>query len=313
MILAALVILIYLNNSSLFVKQRSGDPILLAHRGLAQTFAMEGIENDTCTAERIHQPEHPYLENTIASMNAAFQAGADIVEFDVHITQDDQFAVFHDWTLGCRTDGEGVTRDYTMAELKKLDIGYGYTADGGQTYPFRGKGIGQMPSMTEVLEQFPDKSLLINVKSSDPAEGELLAAYLSKLPKQQQNLLAVYGGDEPIAALKERLPELRVMSKDTMKSCLLSYLSVGWTGYMPAACEHTQLHIPNKIAPLLWGWPDKFLNRMEQADTRIVIVAGDGSDFSGGFDTLEDIKKLPDHYTGGIWTNRIDRIAPLYQ
>ncbi|WP_090723262.1 glycerophosphodiester phosphodiesterase family protein [Paenibacillus sp. PDC88] len=313
MILAALVILIYLNNSSLFVKQGSGEPILLAHRGLAQTFAMEGIENDTCTAERIHQPEHPYLENTIESMNAAFQAGADIVEFDVHITKDDQFAVFHDWTIGCRTDGEGVTRDYTMAELKKLDIGYGYTADGGQTYPFRGKGIGQMPSMTEVLEQFPDKALLINVKSSDPAEGELLAAYLSKLPKQQQNLLAVYGGDEPIAALKERLPELRVMSKDTMKSCLLSYLSVGWTGYMPAACEHTQLHIPNKIAPLLWGWPDKFLSRMEQVDTRIMIVAGDGSDFSGGFDTLEDIKKLPDHYTGGIWTNRIDRIAPLFK
>ncbi|SCM79097.1 hypothetical protein KL86SPO_20397 [uncultured Sporomusa sp.] len=32
--------------------------------------------------------EHPYLENTIASMEAAFQAGADIVELDVHITKD---------------------------------------------------------------------------------------------------------------------------------------------------------------------------------------------------------------------------------
>ena len=26
----------------------------------------------------------------------------------------------------------------TLAELKTLDIGYGYTADGGKTYPFKG-------------------------------------------------------------------------------------------------------------------------------------------------------------------------------
>ncbi|MEZ4555866.1 MAG: glycerophosphodiester phosphodiesterase family protein [Caldilineaceae bacterium] len=56
--------------------------------------------------------------------------GADVVEFDVHRTSDDQFAVFHDWTLDCRTDGTGVTRDQTLADLQTLDIGYGYTGDG---------------------------------------------------------------------------------------------------------------------------------------------------------------------------------------
>jgi glycerophosphoryl diester phosphodiesterase len=287
--------------------------LLLAHRGLAQTFPMEGIQNDTCTAERIYEPELPFLENTPASMEAAFQAGADIVEFDVHITKDGQFAVFHDWTMGCRTNAEGVTRDYTMTELKNMDIGNGYTADLGKTYPFRGKGIGLMPSLTEVLRQFPDKSFLIDVKSNDPQEGELLAQYLSKLPIKQRNLLAVYGGNEPVSALKERLPDMRVMSKATMKSCLLPYLAAGWTGYIPAACEHTELHIPEKIAPLLWGWPNKFLNRMDQVGTRVIVVGGNGSEFSSGFDTPEDVNRLPAHYTGGIWTNRIDKIAPLYQ
>ncbi|MEK4358180.1 glycerophosphodiester phosphodiesterase family protein [Paenibacillus sp. FSL M7-1455] len=308
-----LIAFIYLNNRSLFMKQQDGNPMLLAHRGLAQTYTMEGITNDTCTAERIYRPEHPYLENTISSMEAAFQAGADIVEFDVHITKDDQFAVFHDWTLDCRTNMKGVTREYTMAELKEADIGYGYTADGGVTYPFRGKGVGLMPSLTEVLERFPDKPLLIDVKSNDPAEGELLAKYLSKLPVKQQSLLAVYGGDEPIAALKAMMPDMRVMSKATMKSCMIPYLSAGWTGYVPAACKHTELHIPDKIAPWIWGWPDKFLNRMKKADTRVIIVGGDGSDFSSGFDTPEDVKRLPANYSGVIWTNRIDRIAPLYQ
>ncbi|MBD0380947.1 glycerophosphodiester phosphodiesterase family protein [Paenibacillus sedimenti] len=311
--LIVLIVFIYLNNSSLLTKQDSGDPLLLAHRGLAQTFPMEGITNDTCTAERIHEPEHSFLENTLSSMEAAFHTGADIVEFDVHITKDRQFAVFHDWTLDCRTNAEGVTRDYTMAELKNLDIGYGYTADGGKTYPFRGKGIGMMPSLTEVLTHFPENSLLIHIKSNDPKEGELLAEYLSKLPEKRRSQLTVYGGDQPVTALKEKLPDMRVMSKVTMKSCLLPYLAAGWIGYVPAACEHTQLHIPEKIAPWLWGWPNKFLNRMDQADTRVIVVGGNGSEFSRGLDTPEDIERLPSNYSGGIWTNRIDIIGPLYQ
>ena len=90
-------------------------------------------------------------------MRAGFAAGADIVELDVHPTTDGEFAVFHDWTLDCRTDGQGVTREHSMAYLKKLDIGHGYTADGGKTFPFRGKGIGLMPTLAEVLEAFPQR------------------------------------------------------------------------------------------------------------------------------------------------------------
>ncbi|WP_127491764.1 glycerophosphodiester phosphodiesterase family protein [Paenibacillus glycanilyticus] len=311
-VIALVIVLVFLNNTTYFAKPLGGEPLLLAHRGMAQIFTMEGIQNDTCTAERIYEPEYQYLENTISSMEAAFEAGADIVEFDVHITKDDQFAVFHDWTLDCRTNATGVTRDYTMEQLKQLDIGYGYTADGGKTYPFRGKGVGQMPSLTEVLEHFPAQSLLIDVKSNDPEEGRLLAQYLSQLPEERRSDLAVYGGDEPIAALKEELPDMRVMPKATLKKCLIPYLAVGWTGYVPSACSHTEVHIPEKLAPFLWGWPDKFLDRMAKADNRVVIVGGDGSEFSSGFDTVEDLKRLPEGYSGVIWTNRIDRIAPRY-
>ena len=46
-----------------------------------------------------------------------------------------------------------------------------------------------------------------------------------------------------------------------MKSCLLPYIAVGWTGYVPLACENTQLHIPEKFVPYLWGYPSKFINQ----------------------------------------------------
>lgn len=269
---------------------------------------MEGIQGDTCTAERIFQPEHPYLENTIVSMEAAFEHGADVVELDIKPTKDGQFAVFHDWTLECRTNAVGTTKDFTMAELKQLDIGYGYTADNGKTYPFRGKGVGLMPSLDEVLNHFPEESFLIHIKSDDPQEGIQLADVLTKLSEERLSQITVYGGDQPIATIKEEIPDLRVMSKATLKSCLLHYIAVGWTGYIPSACEKTQLHIPEKIAPWLWGWSEKFLNRMDSVDTRVIVVAGDGG-WSEGFDTPEDLKRLPANFTGGIWTNRIDQIA----
>jgi glycerophosphoryl diester phosphodiesterase len=308
--LLLLALFIYLNNSSLFASKQTGEPFLLAHRGMAQTFSMEGITNETCTAERIFEPEHPFIENTIASMEAAFNTGADIVEFDVHITKDDQFAVFHDWTLDCRTNGTGVTRDFTLEELKKLDIGYGYTADNGKTYPFRGKGVGLMPSLDEVLNHFPDKELLIHVKSNEPEEGKVLAVRLSSLPKQRLEQLTVYGGDEPVAAILEQLPELRVMSKATLKSCLLPYFAIGWTGYVPNACENTEVHIPEKVAPYLWGWPYKFVSRMDEKKVRTILVGGSG-DFSSGFDSEKDLERLPKNYNGGISTNSIEKIARL--
>lgn len=302
---------VYLNNSSLLADPPDKRPKLLAHRGLGQTFSMAGITADTCTAKRIHPPEHPYLENTLPSMRAAFEAGADIVEFDIHPTKDGKFAVFHDWTLECRTNGRGVTHDHTMAELKKLDIGYGYTADSGKTYPFRGKGVGLMPSMDEVMKTFPHNQFLIHIKSDDPKEGIWLARYLSKLSPERLNKLAVYGGDQPIAALEKEMPQLRTMSKASMKKCLIPYIALGWSGWVPSACEQTQLHIPEKIGPWLWGWPHRFISRMESVDTRVVIVGGSG-EWSSGFDLASDLERLPDRFSGIIWTNRIDRIAPRF-
>lgn len=305
-----LIILVYLNNCSWLAGSRHKEPWLLAHRGLAQCFPMEGITAQTNTARRIYEPDHPYLENSIPSMQAAFKAGADMVEFDVQLTREGQFAVFHDADLSYRTNGNGPVRDHTMDELKKLDIGYGYTADNGKTYPFRGKGVGLMPSLTEVLNTFPDASFLIHIKSNDIREGELLAAYLASIPPERLEHFAFYGGDRPMAALKQRFPTLPVMSYSIVKKQVISYMLVGWTGYVPSAMRHSFIYMPMRYARFLWGWPARFTQRMDSAGTRFVIVSGEGK-WSEGFDSADDLKQIPPGYHGGIWTNRIDLISPL--
>ncbi|CAN7683894.1 glycerophosphodiester phosphodiesterase family protein [Rhizobium sp. LjRoot98] len=308
--LGLLAAFVSLNNTSLFNPRPPAAPVLLAHRGIAQQFDPTGVGNDTCTASRMLPPAHDYLENTIASMRAGFAAGADIVEADIHPTTDGQFAVFHDWTLDCRTQGKGVTRDHSMAELKALDIGYGYTADGGKTFPLRGKGIGLMPSLDEVLSSFPDKQFLINIKSNDPEEGKKLAAVLSALPADRRQTLMVYGGDRPVAALRAALADIRAMSRSSLKTCLLRYFATGWTGIVPDACRNSIVLVPINIAPWLWGWPDRFLDRMEGAGSRVFALGPySGGDFSTGLDTPELISRLPQNYSGGIWTNEVETVA----
>ena len=281
-------------------------PVLLAHRGVAQRFDERGVQNDTCTAQRMLPSNHAFLENTLPSMDASFHAGADVVEIDVHPTTDGKFAVFHDWTLDCRTEGHGETRAHTMEELKRLDVGYGYTADGGKTYPFRGHGVGLIPSLDEVLRTFPGRHFLINVKSRDPSEGTRLAAALAAYPANQREVLAVYGGNEPIAEVRRLLPDVRTTSRASLKSCLLRYLALGWSGYVPESCERSVVLVPVNMAFLAWGWPHRFQRRLEAAGSQVVVVGPYSGGFTSGIDTPGDLDRLPPSYSGGIWTNEIE-------
>jgi len=313
---AAIVVAgVYLNNASWLAPGAAGRPTLLAHRGISQDFPHDGVTSDTCTATRIYPPTNPYLENTIASLAASFRAGADIAELDIHPTTDGQFAVFHDWTLDCRTNGHGVTRQHSMRYLKALDIGYGYTADGGRTFPFRGRGIGQMPSLDEVLVAFPRQRLLINIKSNDAHEGEALARFLAHRSAADRSRLIVYGAAAPVHALRARLPEVRTMAlkgeAPTLRTCLLGYELTGWTGYLPDACRDTVVAVPINYAPWLWGWPNRFVARMRGVNTE-VFVAGPYSGASQGIDAA-GAAALPENYAGGIWTDDIEGVARLYR
>jgi glycerophosphoryl diester phosphodiesterase len=301
---------VYLNNTNLLATRVSGSPTLLAHRGIAQQFDTTDLRNDTCTASRMLPPTHGYLENTLPSMKASFEAGADIIELDVHPTTDGKFAVFHDWTLDCRTNGRGVTREHSMTQLKTLDVGYGYTADSGKTFPFRGKGIGLMPSLEEVLATFPDRRFMINIKSQDPSEGEKLASALRRLPVGRRARLLVSGGEGPVAELRRQLPQVRTVSRNSLKTCLIRYMATGWTGYVPEACHSMAVLVPINIAPWLWGWPDRFLTRMNGVNSEVFALGPySGGEFSTGIDTADDLARLPPDYSGGIWTNEIERVA----
>ncbi len=115
-------------------------------------------------------------ENTLTAYENGLRLGADALELDVHYSRDGEIVVFHDDTLDRTTSGSGPLAAQTLEELRRLDAGYHFTPDGGQTYPWRGKGV-TIPTLREVFERFPETRVNIEMKVND-AEGERRLARL---------------------------------------------------------------------------------------------------------------------------------------
>lgn len=304
---------LWLNNSSLFVQRDDAlNPRLIAHRGVHQTFAGAVQDRDGCTAYPIHPIQHQFIENTIPSMGAAFDAGAEVVELDIHLTPDQTFAVFHDWTLDCRTDGNGQTNETLFEDLRKLDVGYGYSVD-GRTFPLRGTGVGLIPSLTEVFKSFPEGRFLINFKSNRQEEGEVLARYLREIPAVQGQVFGVYGGQKPTRAVLGEVAGLRGFDNSMIKSCYARYALYGWTGLIPKVCQNRLLPVPINYAWLFWGWPDRFQKRMESMGTSVILLGPYQDGRQSGLDNRELLNRIPEQFNGYIWTDKVEEVGPLLQ
>ncbi|HEY8324348.1 MAG TPA: glycerophosphodiester phosphodiesterase [Ktedonobacterales bacterium] len=115
-------------------------------------------------------------ENTLPAYENGLRYGADALELDIHYTRDGEIVVFHDDMLGRTTDGSGRLAALTLDELRRLDAGYRFTTDGGQSYPWRDKGV-TIPTLREVFQRFPQTRINIEMKVND-AEGERRLARL---------------------------------------------------------------------------------------------------------------------------------------
>lgn len=62
-------------------------------------------------------------ENTMVSFRRARELGVRWQECDLRLTADDQVVVIHDSTVDRTTDGSGLVRQFSLADLEKLDAG----------------------------------------------------------------------------------------------------------------------------------------------------------------------------------------------
>jgi glycerophosphoryl diester phosphodiesterase len=298
-------------NASFLASAPRGGVKLIAHRGVYQLYNHEGVGRDTCTADRIEPPVHDYLENTTRSMAAAAQIGADMVEMDFVPTADGRIAVFHDWTLDCRTDGKGDTRKKTLAELKALDIGHGYTADGGKSFPFRGQRKDRIPSVEEAVAALPATPILFHFKSKDPGEADQLAAALKGLPRSlYERRDAFYGPPGPVERIKTHFPNAWAWSMEGAKACTKEYALYGWSSFVPKSCHNGTLLVPLDYQWAFWGWPNRLLQRMEKVGARVVIIASRDGPNGTGLTLPEQLGEIPSTFKGYVWVDDIWTVGP---
>ena len=125
-------------------------------------------------------------ENTMKSFRSAIEAGCDLIECDVHLSSDSRLVVIHDHTLERTTNGEGLVRDHTAAELRKLDAG------GGE----------HIPLLHDVIELALGKvGLVIEIKQ--------LPIFYEGLEEKLVNMLRQLGAVEECAVISFHHPSIR--------------------------------------------------------------------------------------------------------
>ncbi len=146
---------------------QSDGPMVLAHRGGADLAP----------------------ENTLVAFQKAADLGVDALELDVRTTADGGVVVIHDATVDRTTDATGAVHDFSLAELRQLDAGYRFTPDNGQTFPYRGQGIG-IPTLEEVLTRFPALRVNIEIKQTDPAMEAAVKEVIDRTAAHDRVLVA---------------------------------------------------------------------------------------------------------------------------
>ena len=71
---------------------------------------------------RSHTTDHSIPENSVAAVNAAIQAGADVIETDTHRTRDGQIVISHDESLDKHSNGSGSIPGLTLKEIKRCNL-----------------------------------------------------------------------------------------------------------------------------------------------------------------------------------------------
>lgn len=295
----------YFNPGSPDGLEHPADFEIVAHRG-AHVMWQQGVYDIAtgCEATHIYEPRHDKIENTIPSIAYAFELGATMVEIDIRRTVDNNLMVIHEYDLACKTDGEGLVSDSTVEYLKTLDVGYGFTHDGGRTYPFRGKGVGMMPTLQEVLDAFPDGKFLIHHKDSDMESLEILIEILEKLPIEQQKNISYIGPQDLYSVVIRELPNITNVfpSRAVVKECVMPYiLSAGVIGFSEE-CRGKSIGMNREYAKYVWGWPYGFLHAAQANDNDVYLMVDSEED-------IEFFKGLP---VKGIVTDYIDVVGPAY-
>jgi len=157
-----------------YIKQKN--PLITAHRGFAEIAP----------------------ENTISAFKAAFKAGADASEFDVHMALDGTLVVCHDETVDRTTNGTGKISELNYSYLSTLDAG------SWKDPKFVGEKI---PTLKQTLDYFKANNMVavLEIKVANIVDEVLKMLYDTKMEKRT---VIISFAESAITKIKNEEPDI---------------------------------------------------------------------------------------------------------
>ncbi|MFT4186936.1 MAG: glycerophosphodiester phosphodiesterase family protein [Micrococcaceae bacterium] len=231
-------------------------PIGLAHRGFVGT------------------NENKVSENSIRAFQNAVDLGYTHLETDVQGTKDDEVVIFHDDDTKRMLGIPGAIKDFTMAEIAKLEL--------SRNDP--------IPTLVEVLETFPDRFFNIDIKTEEAVEP--FVAVIEKLQCHDRICVASFS-DKRRKAVLNKLTKRTATSSGSTNVALFKVAS-----YLPANCNWSfdALNVPNTYKGKDFVTP-KFVAKAKAANLPVYVWT---------VNDLPQMQKLLDMGVDGIFTDRAD-------
>ncbi|MFW6315399.1 MAG: glycerophosphodiester phosphodiesterase [Desulfohalobiaceae bacterium] len=251
-------------------------PLVLAHRGGA-----------------LIRPE-----NTLPAFEHALQLGADGLELDIHLSQDNRLVVIHDFTVERTTQGLGKVKDLSLEELKMLDAGHSFSPyDRPQEHPYRGQGI-KIPTLREVLDRFPNTVLCIEIKPNKPEIADMLAELLQEYDRGNKTIVSSFN-HRVLKRMREVLPQVATgaSKKEVRRVYFLHRLHLSWL-YTPRA---EVLQIPEKVHSIQLARPSLIQQAQDKGQLVPVWTVNQAS----------SMRKYLDLDVHGIITDRPDLLLQI--
>ena len=247
-------------------------------------------------AKEIYKPNSKYVlvvahrgdwrnapENSLQAYQNCIDMGVDMIEIDIHKTQDNQFIVMHDATVDRTTNGKGKIADMTLADIKKLYLKSGHGI----------KTRHRVPTLEEVLLLAKDK-ILVNIDKGDNYFDEIYELLL-KTGTEKQVVIKTYDNLATIQSKSKNdiihksifMPIINLDKQEDAEVVVDNYLHVN-----PPAFEVTF----KTETPKLF----RVLNKIRQSGSKLWINSLWSSLNAGHDDDLAVEEKCPDEAWGWI-------------
>ncbi len=200
-------------------------PVVLAHRGNSLN----------------------YPENTEPAFQAALDIPVDVIETDVHLMRDGGVLISHDDNLERCSGVDNPISILSKDELDEIDMGWSFTPDGGNTFPFRGKGITPL-LLEEALRLFPVTRFNIDLKDKSRELAEKAAEVLKSAGAEKRVCVGSFN-HSTLKAFRKALPGCATSLSQREIILIILFYRFGWKPSSVRKGIARAAQIPEKAGP----------------------------------------------------------------